>query len=267
MAELNREILNELVDLLAPHVDTEQNRRALLTEALIGESVLDQIDYSGPPRDFAVLIIKQLANYGTTESGEDALWALLQAVRNRVGAQQRERIDAMYDDLHPPQMGVLDIDQSMNWVIQAWESLTDFEYLTAGVARLEASILSCTDQTLYTFNIPLQKSRHVLHQYIVRQGEKNLVAVAHDWKQVKQEFLRIKRKLGNNTISTEEIDAVYESLTEYLDCDGTIELAEIEILIDQFKNQIIKLRDKLKVLVGEQLHAISETLETKLGSN
>jgi hypothetical protein len=42
--ELNREVLQILVDFLSPFMTTEQERRAWLFEALVGEPVLYRID-------------------------------------------------------------------------------------------------------------------------------------------------------------------------------------------------------------------------------
>ena len=45
---LDRDTLDELVTLLAPLMGNEQERRALLTQALVDVPVLDRIDYGGP---------------------------------------------------------------------------------------------------------------------------------------------------------------------------------------------------------------------------
>ncbi|MBN1283941.1 MAG: formylglycine-generating enzyme family protein [Anaerolineae bacterium] len=94
--ELNRVALNEIVDLLAPLMESEQARRALLIQALVGEPLLDKIKWEGTPHEFVVVVVYQLATYGETRSGQEALWALLETARVHLGRDKQRRIDALY---------------------------------------------------------------------------------------------------------------------------------------------------------------------------
>lgn len=98
---LHRDTLNELVDLLAPHAQTESARQALLTVAFPGSPVLYDITYSGPTHTFVVGMITQLARYGQVE-GKQAIWVLLEIIREQVGVNQQQRIDALHDTINIP---------------------------------------------------------------------------------------------------------------------------------------------------------------------
>lgn len=99
MQDLDRETLNELVELLIPLMGNEQQRRALLTSAFLGYSpgLLDIFDYSGSTNSFTVNLIRSLMDYGEVEGGESALEALLKTCRNYVGRDKQRRIDALMD--------------------------------------------------------------------------------------------------------------------------------------------------------------------------
>lgn len=97
MPELDRELFDELKELLVPFMENAQARKTLLTQAFIGSSLLEEIAYEGPTQDFVIELIRRLSAYGEIESGKPALWALLETIRDRVGVDKQRRIDTLHD--------------------------------------------------------------------------------------------------------------------------------------------------------------------------
>lgn len=102
MAKLERATYDELIDLLTPFLTTEPERRALVGTALFGVPVLDNLNYTCPTRIFIVELINKLEAYSEIEPGKQALWALLEEVRRKVGVDKQRRIDALYDVINSP---------------------------------------------------------------------------------------------------------------------------------------------------------------------
>lgn len=92
---LDKDTLHELTALLTPLMQSENERRALLQQALSGAAVLDQIDYSGPTEAFVTAMLNRLVDYGESMPGQSALWALLEIVRERVGVDKQAQIDEL----------------------------------------------------------------------------------------------------------------------------------------------------------------------------
>ncbi|MBN1286389.1 MAG: metallophosphoesterase [Anaerolineae bacterium] len=126
---LDRETLNELVDILTPLMKDELSRRALLTRAFIGNPILDQINYSGSSRTFATELISQLVNYGEIAPGKSALWALLEVVYSNVGLDKRARIEALDDKVNVPSEPIEPIAKTgMGAQAITWLHLSDFHF-------------------------------------------------------------------------------------------------------------------------------------------
>ncbi|MBN1286315.1 MAG: hypothetical protein JXB47_13030 [Anaerolineae bacterium] len=99
--KLDRDTLNELIELLAPHMGSENERRALLSYALVGSPVLASIDYGGSTQPFIINLINRLAAYGNIAPGRSALWALLKTLKAYVGEDKQARIDALREAVNP----------------------------------------------------------------------------------------------------------------------------------------------------------------------
>jgi tetratricopeptide (TPR) repeat protein len=85
MPQIDRQILNEIVSLLIPHCPDIAARQSLLNSALFGCKVLNQIDLSGAPQDFAVQLVRKLSDFGDCEPGQPALVMLLEELKKQVG--------------------------------------------------------------------------------------------------------------------------------------------------------------------------------------
>lgn len=110
MPHLNPKLLAELIDLLAPAMQTERERTARLVVALGDCPLIDEIDYSGAVHEFVPLLVRKLADFGEVEPGKQALWALLESVRGKVGVDKPRRIDALEAVINVPGKGPAVLD-------------------------------------------------------------------------------------------------------------------------------------------------------------
>ncbi|MBN1285898.1 MAG: caspase family protein [Anaerolineae bacterium] len=81
-------IFNDLVDFLTPFMGDRGSRYSILTQALIGNPVLQQINYEGDARTFVVAMLQKLQTYD-----EKAIGEVLKTLRRTVGVDKQERID------------------------------------------------------------------------------------------------------------------------------------------------------------------------------
>jgi hypothetical protein len=96
MSALDTTTQQELLELLSPLLERESDRRALLASALGADCpVLQRIEWGGAVEPFILRMSEALARFGEVRGGEQALWALLQSVRERVGIDRQARIDAL----------------------------------------------------------------------------------------------------------------------------------------------------------------------------
>lgn len=82
---IDRKTLQQIVDVLVPHVETVQKRQALVGLVYHDTQLIQAISYEGDARTFAFILVKQSLEYGELHPGEHALMALLYEVRRRVG--------------------------------------------------------------------------------------------------------------------------------------------------------------------------------------
>ena len=108
--KLDWPITQEIVNLLAPFMQGASERHAMLTLALGHSPILHRLDFSGAVEPFVLNMISALAAYGEVEPGKQALWALLEVVRDRVGLDRQVRIDALYPVVNAIDQ---DIDQTL----------------------------------------------------------------------------------------------------------------------------------------------------------
>jgi len=99
---MNKDLFDRIVQQLLPVMRNEDDRNSLITSALYGASVLDQIDWDGPALIFTPRLVELLHHYGDFVLGKPALVALLENVREQVGANVQTQIDALLKDLQAP---------------------------------------------------------------------------------------------------------------------------------------------------------------------
>lgn len=87
-------IFNELVDFLSPFMGNVGSRRAIMAQALIGNPVLQQIDYTGGARDFVTNMLTTLQTHD-----EAAIIEVLKVLRGQVGTDKQQQIDQFIAEL------------------------------------------------------------------------------------------------------------------------------------------------------------------------
>ena len=96
MPQLDNSTQHELLALLSPLLEREGFRQPLLAFALGTHCpALAQIEWSGAVEPFILRMVGVLARVGEIEPGTQALWKLLETVRERVGLDRQARIDAL----------------------------------------------------------------------------------------------------------------------------------------------------------------------------
>lgn len=103
MLKLDNATQQELLALLAPRLRREDEREALLTLALGTDCpALGRIDWRGAVEPFVLKMVAELARFGEIAPGKQALWKVLEAVRERVGTDLQDRIDALAPIVNRP---------------------------------------------------------------------------------------------------------------------------------------------------------------------
>ncbi len=94
---LTRELLNQIIEILVPHVNVpDDDRRALMQRAFFGEPVVDQLTYSGQAVTFAMNSVLHLKKYNT----ESAIVQLLETLRDYyVGGDVKARINTLLAEI------------------------------------------------------------------------------------------------------------------------------------------------------------------------
>lgn len=91
----------ELQDLVAPLMDTENERRAWVFQALGDCPLRERIRFGGSGADFSAQLIETLWKHGALPDGTPALRALLMTLRRQMGGERQRRIDTLVDQLWP----------------------------------------------------------------------------------------------------------------------------------------------------------------------
>jgi len=90
-------LIAEAIALLSPHTKTPPERAALLASCC--PELLPQIDTAGATDGFLPRALNELYEYGRLPSGEYAVIALLQAVREKMGIDKQARLDKLCDNV------------------------------------------------------------------------------------------------------------------------------------------------------------------------
>jgi hypothetical protein len=61
---MNKKLFDRILQLILPQMNDLASHRAIVESALYGSSVLDQIQWDGAARSFAVRLIRQLQDFG-----------------------------------------------------------------------------------------------------------------------------------------------------------------------------------------------------------
>jgi len=94
-AALRREIYDFLISINLFY--NENRRQAILDYSGLDLPLLAQIQFNGPTDVFLQSLTKILLDYGTLETGTDAMVAFLDAVKQRVGEDRKQSIDILVE--------------------------------------------------------------------------------------------------------------------------------------------------------------------------
>lgn len=93
MPQLDAPGFEQIVTLLTPFMETEDERRALVSSLFIGRDNRPDVDFGGAPEAFTRRLIRTLLLFGEINPGEQSLAALLRLIRGRVGLEKQQQID------------------------------------------------------------------------------------------------------------------------------------------------------------------------------
>ncbi|MGE0885547.1 MAG: patatin-like phospholipase family protein [Blastocatellales bacterium] len=96
---MNKELFDQIVTVLQPDMGDAGDRKALVESALIGSPVLQKISWAGAARPFTIQLVRLLIDFGTLRSGRPAIVALLEEVRQQVGADRQKELDQILAQL------------------------------------------------------------------------------------------------------------------------------------------------------------------------
>lgn len=85
---MDKPLFDRIVDLLLPHMDSANSRKALVQSALFGSPVVNHMDWSGAASEFTVRLVQQLYRYDVS-----AIVAVLQELHTQVGTTQQREIE------------------------------------------------------------------------------------------------------------------------------------------------------------------------------
>jgi hypothetical protein len=96
---MDRNTFLSIVEFLAPYLDTESSRQALIKPIFIGAKNPPDIDWSGKPKEFTALLVEQLQQYGYIEPNKLALVVLLETVKPQTGVDVQNQIDYLINSV------------------------------------------------------------------------------------------------------------------------------------------------------------------------
>lgn len=98
ITNVDPQLLQEIVNLLVPHMTTDAERRARLSLAL-SDTVYRQVDFHGPSDVFTPNMVSTLLRYGEVASGKQAIIAVLDVIYGHVGVNYQCKIDKLKQKL------------------------------------------------------------------------------------------------------------------------------------------------------------------------
>ncbi len=99
---VNKDLFDRIVNALLPDMDDPAARKALVESALFGSPALQKIQWDGAARPFTVRLVRQLDEFGEIAAGQPALAALLEELRDQIGADRQRQLDELVTALQTP---------------------------------------------------------------------------------------------------------------------------------------------------------------------
>ncbi len=102
MPKLNRKCFQDIITLVIPHMDDEDERKFILTSAWYGTPLEYKIKWTGSAQTFTTLAVREADKFGQIEKDLPALLALLEGLRPQVGYDVQEEIDRIIGECFAP---------------------------------------------------------------------------------------------------------------------------------------------------------------------
>ncbi|MFO1432350.1 MAG: hypothetical protein U1F76_19770 [Candidatus Competibacteraceae bacterium] len=250
-SELGKIELDKEINSLLPSslVATEEDRRSLLILALGSDSsILRNLNFSGAVDKFCPLMIEKLKEDGKSESGKEALWALLEVVYTKVGDEKKPLIMSLKPKVYKELAGKTSKEKA-NFLInqlQPREALCSLifylnNYWFDGSHGNPAILINTLHKDLFFAAQELWNSnKHEQAQQILEKLAEYHSAFGQEWSEVKEivEFLISQGK---------DFDAVMDHLIK---CRKLYK----DAISDIQTHQLIKARQKFVELNAFQPH-------------
>jgi hypothetical protein len=130
----SQQVRSEIQKLLTKYTffHDRSSRKAISENAGLDQHLLNQIDFEGSTANFLPLYIKQLSTYGNLKDGRNALQALLESLKDRVGMTDKEVIDKLIGQLSEREG--IDIDIHTGKQGRRWLFIATAVILIAGIS-------------------------------------------------------------------------------------------------------------------------------------
>jgi hypothetical protein len=92
---MDADSFRRIVNLLVPLMNSANERRAVVSAALYGCSVVPQIEWEGAAQVFTTNLVHKLLDYGDCSPGNPALVLLLEGAKARVGTDKAKEFEAI----------------------------------------------------------------------------------------------------------------------------------------------------------------------------
>ncbi|BAY23480.1 WD-40 repeat-containing protein [Calothrix sp. NIES-2100] len=153
---INSKLIQKILTLLRPLMENESQRRAYLFRALgTNTPVQYRLAFNIPTNDFIANLVNELVAYGETSSGKPALCALLEVIREDVGADIQEQIDNLLQEINTSQVENIESEQILTHVFKTGILLDDWHQLETELNNWLAQVASSIEikniQTEYNY--------------------------------------------------------------------------------------------------------------------
>lgn len=238
---LNSEIQAELLFILAPLMSNEKERSSLLHQAFgINAPVLQQIDCSGSTVTFIPQMLQKLVSHNEVAPGKQALWALLEVVREYVGHNIKERIDKLeplINSLAKLEVNVVSISQKHT------EHLVEVEKLKSSVLNTEfVNLVNLALQTASETYKSGQLPEKQQEEFNYLKEKVNLI------KTIEQQLAEVEIKAQN----------LIQGMMRYLES----ELAETRLLATNSEKKLIQLSASEKIESQTKIQYYEDLIKT-----
>jgi len=96
---LKPEIFTHIIELVAPHMSSENRRTHITPWCMYYKALYGRIDWTGAERAFTTHVVELFLNHGQIEPNRSALQAFLEAVHKGMGDEDKAEIDSILQEI------------------------------------------------------------------------------------------------------------------------------------------------------------------------